>query len=406
MRFADCNRIALGAVLRYPLRTTMMLLATSIGVGSVLVLTSMGESAREYVTAEFRELGTRLVIVIPGKTETAGNMPGALAGSTARDLTLDDALALRRSPAVEIFAPIVVGSMPVSYDGRERDTAVLGTTAAFADIRGWKMAYGEFLPDIDIERASAVCVIGSTIYSELFRDEPAIGKWLRLGDRRCRVTGILEPLGTSIMVDVDEIVIVPVAYAQILYDVSGVFRILVQARDRGDMTAAKRDVVEIIKQRHYGEEDVTVITQDAVLSTFDGIFDTLTRALAGIASISLIVAGVLIMNVMLVAVSQRTREVGLLKALGATRRQIVALFLSEAVFLAVFGGLVGLALGYLAAAGLRTLFPGFGFMPPTWAAVAGLLVAVICGVFFGILPARKAAGLDPIAALAGRQAQR
>jgi len=148
----------------------------------------------------------------------------------------------------------------------------------------------------------------------------------------------------------------------------------------------------------------TFIYTDTTSAAFDGIFDTLTRALAGIASISLIVAGVLIMNVMLVAVSQRTREVGLLKALGATRRQIIALFLSEAIFLAVFGGTVGLALGYLAAAGLSAAFPDFTFMPPAWATVAAFLVAVACGVFFGILPARKAASLDPIAALAGRQA--
>ncbi len=404
MRFDDCNRIALGAVLRYPLRTAMMLLATAIGVGSVLVLTSLGETARDYVTSEFQALGTRLLVVFPGKTETSGQMPGALSGSVERDLTLDDARSLLRSPHVKTLAPLVVGSMPVSYGGLERDTSVIGTVHDFLAIRGWKMAVGEFLPDIDFERAPTVCVIGRAIRSEIFGNEMPIGKWLRVGDRRCRVIGVLGDTGTSLMIDADEIVIVPVAYAQVLFDVSGLFRIIVQATDRGDMNAARRDVIEIIKQRHYGEEDVTVITQDAVLATFDGIFDTLTRALAGIASISLIVAGVLIMNVMLVAVSQRTREVGLLKALGATRRQIIALFLSEAVYLAVFGGLAGLAVGYAAGTALRAAFPGFAFMPPPWAAAAAFLVAIACGVFFGILPARKAADLDPIAALAGRQA--
>lgn len=403
MRFDDCNRLALGAVLRYPLRTTMMLLATAIGVGSVLVLTSLGETARDYVTGEFQALGTNLVIVFPGKTETAGNMPGALTGSVARDLTVDDARALARSPNVAAFSPVVAGSVPVSYGGRERDATVLGTNSGFAEIRGWQMAQGEFLPNVDIDRATPVCVVGETLSRELFRDQPPVGEWLRLGDRRCRVTGVLENQGTSIMIDVDEVVIVPVAFAQILFDVSGLFRVIVQAPERGDVNATKRDIIEIIKRRHYGEEDVTVITQDAVLATFDGIFNTLTQALAGIASISLIVAGVLIMNVMLVAVSQRTREVGLLKALGATRRQIISLFLTEAIFLAVLGGMAGLALGYIAAAGLRAAFPEFSFMPPPWAAAAALVVAIACGVFFGILPARKAADLDPIAALAGRQ---
>lgn len=403
MRFDDCNRLALGAVLRYPLRTTMMLLATAIGVGSVLVLTSLGETARDYVTGEFQALGTNLVIVFPGKTETAGNMPGALTGSVARDLTVDDARALARSPNVAAFSPVVAGSVPVSYGGRERDATVLGTNSGFAEIRGWQMAQGEFLPNVDIDRATPVCVVGETLSRELFRDQPPVGEWLRLGDRRCRVTGVLENQGTSIMIDVDEVVIVPVAFAQILFDVSGLFRVIVQAPERGDVNATKRDIIEIIKRRHYGEEDVTVITQDAVLATFDGIFNTLTQALAGIASISLIVAGVLIMNVMLVAVSQRTREVGLLKALGATRRQIISLFLTEAIFLAVLGGMAGLALGYVAASGLRAAFPEFSFMPPPWAAAAALVVAIACGVFFGILPARKAADLDPIAALAGRQ---
>jgi putative ABC transport system permease protein len=404
MRLADCNRIALGAILRYPLRTAMMLLAISIGVGSVLLLTSMGESARDYITTEFRALGTSLVIVFPGRTETTGAMPGELTGKVERELTLDDARALLRSPNVESLAPIVVGSMPVSYAGLERDTTVLGSNHDFLEIRQWIMSSGEFLPDVDMDRATPVCVVGRTVKQELFGEKVAIGEWLRVGGRRCRVIGILGTQGTSMMIDANEIVIIPVAYAQVLFDVSGLFRVIVQATDRSDVEAAKRDIIEIIKQRHYGEEDVTVVTQDAVLATFDGIFDNLTRALAGIASISLIVAGVLIMNIMLVAVSQRTREVGLLKALGATRRQIIALFLSEAIFLASFGGVAGLMLGYLGAAALRIAFPDFAFVPPVWAAVAAFVVAIACGVFFGILPARKAADLDPIAALQGRMA--
>lgn len=403
MRLTDCNRIAFGAVVRYPLRTGMMLLATSIGVGAVLLLTSLGESARGYVSQQFQTLGTNLVIVLPGKTETAGTGPGVISGATARDLTLDDARALTRSRAIKLIAPVIVGSSAVSLGGLERETTVLGTTPEFADIRQWKMGLGEFLPNVDMDRASPVCVIGQVIRSELFRDEPPIGKWLRIGDRRCRVTGVLTDQGTSIMLDVDEIVIVPVSYAQTLFDVSGLFRIIVQATGRDTVDRARRDIVRIIKRRHYGEEDVTVITQDAVLSTFDGIFDTLTQALAGIASISLIVAGVLIMNVMLVAVSQRTQEIGLLKALGATRRQIIALFLTEAAFLAVFGGLAGLGFGYLAIWGLRALYPAYIFMPPVWAAAGAFMVAIACGIFFGIWPAQKAAALDPIAALAGRQ---
>jgi putative ABC transport system permease protein len=403
MRMMDCNRIALGAVLRAPLRTAMMLLATAIGVGAVLLLTSVGESARTYVSGQFQALGTRLVIVFPGKSETSGNMPGAMPGDVERELTLDDARAVQRSPYVEMLSPIVVGSMPVSYGGRERDTTVLGVSHDFMAIRGREIGTGEFLPDVDFDRAPPVCVLGRTVKEELFSEQVAVGKWLRVGSRRCRVVGVLLTEGTSLMIDANEIVIVPVAYAQALFDISGLFRIIVQAPGRGDIDATKRDITEIIKQRHYGKEDVTVITQDAVLATFDGIFDTLTQALAGIASISLVVAGVLIMNVMLVAVSQRTREVGLLKALGATRRQIIALFLTEAFFLASFGGLAGLAVGYIGVFVLELTFTDFTFTPPPWAVAAAFVVAIASGMIFGIMPARKAANLDPIAALAGRQ---
>lgn len=194
---------------------------------------------------------------------------------------------------------------------------------------------------------------------------------------------------------------VPVLSAQAMFDSPGLFRIIIQATSRDAMPKAQRDVRRIITERHYGEEDVTVITQDAVLSTFDGIFGALTAALAGIASVSLIVAGVLIMNVMLVAVSQRTREIGLLKALGAKRRQIISLFITEAVFLAVMGAVVGVVFGYLSVGLMMSLYPTLDFTPPLWSVGGAVFVAVASGVFFGIMPARRAAALDPIAALSG-----
>jgi putative ABC transport system permease protein len=390
------------ALVRYPGRTFMMLVATAIGVAAVLVLTSLGEAARAFVSGEFRALGTHLIIVLPGRSETSGGGPGMMMAETPRDLTLDDARATRRSPYVARVAPVIVGAAAVNRGGLEREVTVLGTTNDFQAIREWRMALGEFLPNVGMERGAPVCVIGSLISQELFRDEPPIGSWLRVGDRRCRVTGVLEAQGQSVMIDVDEVVIVPVVSAQALFDSPGLFRIILQARSRDAMDAAKRDVRRIITARHFGEDDITVITQDAVLETFDGIFGTLTQALAGIASISLVVAGVLIMNVMLVAVSQRTSEIGLLMALGATRRQIIGLFVTEAVFLAGMGGLVGVGFGYVVVLLLTGLYPDFSFVPPAWAVFGALILAMACGVIFGILPARRAADLDPIAALAGR----
>jgi putative ABC transport system permease protein len=402
MRFVDVNRMAGGALVRYPARTFMMLLATAIGVAAVLVLTSLGEAARRYVSAEFQSLGTHLIIVVPGRSETAGAGPGMMLSETPRDLTLDDARAVLRSPYVLKAAPVIVGAAAVNRGSLEREVSVLGTTAEFREIRQWQMALGEFLPNVGMERAAPLCVIGATIRTELFGDGPVVGQWLRVGDRRCRVSGVLAPQGTSVMIDVDEVVIIPVVSAQALFDSPGLFRIIIQASSRDAMLPAKRDVTRIIAERHFGEEDVTVITQDAVLSTFDGIFGTLTQALGGIASVSLVVAGVLIMNVMLVAVSQRTAEIGLLKALGATRRQIIALFLTEALFLAGLGGLFGLAAGYGVIGIMTGFYATLAFVPPAWAVAGALLVAVACGAIFGILPARRAADLDPIAALAGR----
>jgi putative ABC transport system permease protein len=402
MRFADRNRVALGALFRYPLRTAMMLLATAIGVAAVVVLTGLGEAARLYVTDEFRSLGTNLLIVLPGRTETTGAGAAMLGGATPRDLTLGDARALERSAAIDKLAPVIVGEAAASSGSLERDVTVMGTTAAFREIRGWEMASGEFLPPGDMDREAAVCVVGSTIGRELFRGEPPVGRWLRVSDRRCRVSGVLAPQGISVMVDADQLVLVPVALAQSIFNSPALFRIIVQARERDAMPAAKRYIVQTLKERHRGDEDVTVVTQDAVLKTFDGILGTLTRALGGIAAVSLLVAGVLIMNVMLVAVSQRTQEIGLLKALGARRSQILGLFLAEAIYLALLGALVGVLAGYGILFGIGEFYREFTFHPPVWAVAGAVVLAIGCGMLFGILPARRAARLDPVAALGRR----
>ena len=402
MKFADRNRVALGALFRYPLRTAMMLLATAIGVAAVVVLTGLGEAARLYVTDEFRSLGTNLLIVLPGRTETTGAGVSMLGGATPRDLTLGDARALERSAAIQKLAPVIVGEATASSGSLERDVTIMGTTASFREIRGWEMASGEFLPAGDMDREAAVCVVGSTIGRELFRGESPVGRWLRVSDRRCRVSGVLAPQGISVMVDADQLVLVPVAMAQSIFNSPALFRIIVQARGRDSMPAARRYIVETLKERHRGDEDVTVVTQDAVLKTFDGILGTLTRALGGIAAVSLLVAGVLIMNVMLVAVSQRTQEIGLLKALGARRGQILGLFLAEAVYLAMLGAFVGVAAGYGILVALGAFYPAFTFSPPSWAVIGAVVLAIGCGMLFGILPARRAARLDPVAALSRR----
>lgn len=399
---ADVARFSWRALAGYPTRTVLMLIAMAIGVGSVVVLTALGEGARGYVTGEFASLGTNLVVVLPGRSETAGVNPGAMFGETPRDLTLDDALALTRSSRVRRVAPLNVGSVSVSYGPRSRDVVMLGSTSELLPIRHWSMARGSFLPVSDIDRALPVAVIGKTLREELFGAQRALGEWLRIGDRRFRVIGILESEGRSIGVDTDETIIIPVAAAQQLLNTRSLFRILVEARSREDIAPVRDLVEEIIAQRHQGERDVTVVTQDAVLSTFDDILGALTLAVGGIAAISLAVAGILIMNVMLVAVSERTAEIGLLKAIGATPRQILLLILAEASLLSLLGALVGIALGEAGSLALRLALPTVPAHAPTWVIGVVLTVAMVTGIVFSVLPARNAARLDPVLALSRR----
>jgi len=361
----------------------------AIGVAAVILLTGLGEAARRYVTQEFATLGTNLVIVLPGKSETAGGSLNASFGGTTRDLTIEDAAATTKHSSVNRVAPLVVGAATIQYSGLEREAAVFGATHEMLPVRNWRMAEGQFLPDSNWTQATSVCVIGSNVRTELFGKKTALGQWLRVGDSRFRVIGVLGATGRSMGVDSDEIIIMPVASAMTIFNTQGLFRILIETRSRESIEAVKTFVTKTIKARHYGEEDVTVITQDAVLETFDEIFNALTVAVAGIAAISLAVAGVLIMNVMLVAVSQRTSEVGLLKAIGAAPRQITAFFLAEAALLSLLGALLGLGVG-LALSWLATyFFPAFDMAPPLWAIVASVSVAILTGLVFGIMPAMR-----------------
>jgi putative ABC transport system permease protein len=400
MRAADQLRFGLLALHGAQVRTLLMLLAMSIGVASVVMLTALGEGARRYVVDEFSSLGTHLLIMLPGRSETTGGAPPLL-GVTPRDLTLDDALALLRSRHVERVAPITIGNAPVSYGSLEREVTVLGSTAELFPVRQLEVGAGQALPAGDPTRATAVVVLGSKLKHELFGSANALGQRVRIDDRRYRVIGILAERGESLGQDLGDMAIIPVASAQALFDSPGLFRVLIQARSLAAIPKAQQAARDIIRERHDGEDDVTIITQDALLSTFDRILRALTYTVAGIAAVSLAVAGILIMNVMLVAVAQRTAEIGLMKAIGASSRQILQLFLVESLLLAGAGAALGLLLAFLGNTLLRMLFPAFPLAAPAWAPAAAVLVALTAGLVFGLTPARRAARLDPVMALSG-----
>ncbi len=400
MRPLDVLGFATRALRGHRLRTALSLLGVAIGVAAVITLTALGEGARRYVLSQFASVGTNMVVVLPGKTETTGAMPGI--GGVPNDLTLDDALAVARGVReVDKVAPMVIGTETVAYGEKRRQVALAGATHEMLEVRRLGIAHGRFLPPLAWDRGAPIAVLGSKLAQELFPASDPIGKVVRVGDWRMRVIGVLEPFGQQLGLDMDDIVFVPVATAMKMLNRPGLFRLLIQAKSHADLSRVKQAVVRLIAERH-GEEDVTVITQDAVISAFNSILDALTMALAGIAAVSLAVAGVGIMNVMLVSVSERTREIGLLKALGAGRHQILAAFVAEAVLISSAGGLLGLALGFAAVALLVTIYPALPAAPPPWAVAAAFTLSVVVGAVFGVLPARRATRLDPVAALAGR----
>jgi putative ABC transport system permease protein len=397
----DLVRFAAGALRGHRLRTGLCLLGVAIGVASVIVLTSLGEGARQYVTGEFASLGTNLLIVTPGKTETTGGLP--VFGGVPNDLTLADAEAIERFlPQVRRVAPLSMGEASARYGTTSREVTVGGTTADFIRVRGFGVQLGRYLPEGVATQGQRVCVIGADIRRLVFGGQNPLGEWLRLGDERYRVIGVMAPRGTSLGMDLDEVVHVPVRSGMRMFNRSGLFQLYVEVRSHEEIPEAKQAVIDLLRERHDGIEDVTVTTQDAMLSTFGRILTALTAALGAIGAVSLSVAGIGIMNVMLVSVSERTAEIGLLKALGAGRGQILAVFLVEAAIISTLGGLLGLGTGLAIDEAFMRVFPNFRVAPPDWAVTASLLLSVLVGVGFGALPARRASRLDPVQALAGR----
>ncbi|MBI1797323.1 MAG: ABC transporter permease [Candidatus Eisenbacteria bacterium] len=401
MRRADLIHLAWETLTLHRLRTGLTLAAIAIGVMAVLMLTSLGDAAKAYVVREFAGVGSNLVIVIPGRIETTG-MP--IPGGGTRDLTLEDAAAIeRQSPAIRRAAPMSLGSGPIAYGGRSRDIRVIGSTSIFIDVRKLALSTGQFLPPGDPHVGDRVVVLGEKVARELFQGENPLGKLVRIGDWRLRVIGVLAPKGISIGIDYDDLVIVPVSVGLKMFDQSSLFRVLAEAVAPEAVPIAQRQLRAVLMQRHENQEDFTLMTQDAMLKTFGAVIDALTAGLAGIAAISLAVAGIGIMNVMLVSVSERTREVGLLKALGARRRQILEVFLAEALMLSGGGAAIGIGGGVIAvliAAAVWTFIP---LKPnPGWILLV-LALAIVAGVSFGLMPARRAARLHAADALRGKQ---
>lgn len=402
LSWRDSVAFALGVLQRYRFRTAMMLLAMTLAVGSVVAFTALGEGTRGFVQNEFSSLGTNLLVVLPGRKETTGGAPPTM-GTATRDITLADVKALRtRLPGAQHVVPLMVGKIDVAAQGRIRSVMVLGTTAAYFPVRHLVVQSGDALPVMDDDLFQPVCVIGNTLRQALFGQGNAIGEWVRIADRRFRVIGVLGGKSDASGFDLSDAAIVPVAATQLLFNREGLFRVLVQPRFANNKTALKQALLDRFRELHQGIDDVTVVSPDSMLATFDKIFSALTLGIAAITGISLLVAGVLVMNLTWISVAQRTREIGLLKALGATRRQIRRLFLLESLLLCGIGAACGVVVGESLVLLGRVLWPTIPFAAPAWAVLTAVVMALLSGLVFAWLPATQASQKEPLAALASK----
>jgi putative ABC transport system permease protein len=402
LRLPDLLRFTVLALRRQRFRSGMLLLAVGLGVAAVVVLTAVGEGARGYVMGEFAFLGKDTVVIFPGRKETTGGMP-PVTGTSARAITLEEVEVLSRTvPGIGGIAPLVLGNAPVSFEARERDSVVIGTTAAFLSIRLLEIGQGSTLPDLALDESSPVAVIGQKLKRELFDNRRAIGQWVRLRDYRFRIIGVLKGTGDSFGMDLSEAIFIPVASAQSVFNIHGLFRVMMKVEDNYGVEEVKQQIADRMQELHDGELDVTVVSPDAMLTTFDDILQILTLGVGGIAAISLMVAGILVMNVTLMSVKQRTAEIGLLKAVGAPSAQVRSLFLAEAAVIASVGAVLGLAAGHLLVAIARRIYPAIPFAAPTWAIVAAFGLAVGTALLFAWLPAQQAAHMEPVDALGSK----
>ncbi len=396
MLFPDLVKLTSSSFLTYRMRSFLTGLGIAIGITAVILLTSIGEGLHQFVLAEFSQFGTNIIIIQPGKTQTQGGNIGVL--GSVRPLSLADADLLRHLPDVENVNPSLMGNAEVRANGKTRRTTVFGEGRDFAKAFTMKVQSGSFWPDEDNEQARPLVVLGAKIRQELFAGQNPLGSYLRVGGQRYRVIGVMEPKGQVLGLDLDDAVFIPAARAMELFNRPGLIEMQVSYRASADVNVVIRAITKRIKERH-GSEDFTIISQEKALEVLSSVLDVITFAVGALGGISLLVGAVGILTIMTMAVTERTSEIGLLRALGAQERQVLILFLGEAMLLSAMGGLAGLALGGGIAQALHLLFPALPVDTPWMFAFFAELTAISIGLAAGVTPAIRAARLDPVEAL-------
>ncbi|HLZ36059.1 MAG TPA: ABC transporter permease [Nitrospira sp.] len=397
---------ALRILRRNPLRAGLTMLGIIIGIGAVVAMVSLGQGATASVQAEIASLGTNVLIIIPGAT-TVGGVRGGL--GTISTLTVDDAEDIEKkvgNVTMVMYASRSV--LQVIAESKNWSTVVLGTTPEFTEIRSWPVAQGNFFTQSDMDSAAKVAVLGKTVVQNLYEPgDEVVGSQIRIRNVPLRVIGVLEPKGQSVTgQDQDDLVLLPFTTAE--RKVLGtkflgtVGVILVATQTRHNIPAVVDDIKELLRARHHvhpsEEDDFTIRTMEDVAKTVAGTSRTMMLMLMGIASISLIVGGIGIMNILLVSVTERTKEIGLRMAVGAKRRHILLQFLVEAIIMTAIGGFLGVGAG-IGIARLLTAMIGWPTIINVQAVSTAFFFSLAVGLFFGLYPANKASKLNPIEAL-------
>lgn len=396
MNFADLLRLTSTTFAIYRMRSFLTGLGIAVGVAAVILLTSLGEGLHQFVLSEFSQFGTNLIAIQPGKTQTQGGSVGIF--GSVRPITLDDCEALRRVPEMEHINPTVQGNAEVRANGRGRRTSLLGVGPEMPDAWRMKVQLGSFLPNDDITRPRAFAVLGVKVKNELYGAENPLGTYIRIGEARFRVVGVMEPKGQMLGFDMDDTVYIPAARAQEMFNRPGLMEIQLTYQPSAPLEKVEASIRSVLNARH-GREDYTLIPQQKALEVLDSVLGVLTFAVGALGGISLVVGGVGILTIMSMAVAERTGEIGLLRAIGAQRKQVLMLFLGEAILLAAAGGLAGLLLGVGIAQALHLLIPALPVHTPLGFAALAEASAVGIGLIAGVMPARRAAMLDPVEAL-------
>ncbi len=398
MKLRDLFGLAWHSLWFHRQRSILTMLGILIGIASVILLTSIGEGTRVYVLSEFTQFGTTLASVTPGKIQTSG-LPGAL-GITVHPVTLEEAAALERIPGVDRVVPVIIGAAPVENAGKTRNVFVYGVTAAAPQVWRMHVRGGRFLPPLEARRGAPLVVLGPKLQRELFGQETALGRHVRISGERFLVIGTMEPKGQFLGFDIDDSAYIPVAEARRLYNRRDLHEIDVLIANSSLIDPVVARIKSTLVERHNREEDFTVTTQTGMLDSLDRIIRIVSLAVGGIGAISLLVGSIGILTMMWISVNERTSEIGLARAIGASQNQILVLFLSEAALLSTFGGVLGLAAGMGLAQILHLYVPALPVKTPLEFVVLALAVSLLVGLASGLLPARRAASLDPVVALA------